>query len=155
MSLREPRSLITLVAFMVVVIGVGALIGTGAQPDAWYASLEKPPFNPPNWIFGPVWFTLYVLIAIAGWRAWMRDNRSTAMMLWAGQMVLNWAWSPAWFGLHQTWLAFVILVAMWSCIAGFIAVNWQRDRTAALLFVPYIAWVSFAGLLNLWIALAN
>jgi benzodiazapine receptor len=155
-SLREPRSLVALGVFLVLVIGVGALIGMSSSPDSWYESLTKPPFNPPNWVFGPVWFTLYVLIAIAGWRVWMRGERGAALGLWAGQMLFNWAWSPAWFILHQTWLAFAILVAMWLCIVGFMLVNWrQDDRVSALLFVPYLAWVSFAGLLNLWIALAN
>lgn len=152
---KTPRPWLRLVLFLIVVIGVGALIGTTSSPDGWYEALNKPPFNPPNWIFGPVWFALYVLIAIAGWRIWMIDPRCTAMKFWFGQMLLNWAWSPVWFVGHMTWLAFAVLVAMWLCIVGFIASGRRHDPVAALLFVPYLAWVSFAGVLNLYIALAN
>ncbi|RZA05364.1 MAG: tryptophan-rich sensory protein, partial [Proteobacteria bacterium] len=78
-----------LAVFIVVVVGVGGLIGTQSVPGAWYQGLQKPPFNPPNWIFGPVWFTLYVLIAIAGWRTWVQDRAGTPMKLWFGQMLFN------------------------------------------------------------------
>ena len=91
---KTPRPWLTLGVFLLVVIGVGALIGTQSTPGAWYEGLAKPPFNPPNWIFGPVWFALYVMIAVAGWRIWMIEPRSGAMKIWFAQMALNWAWSP-------------------------------------------------------------
>ncbi|WP_456077515.1 TspO/MBR family protein [Devosia algicola] len=94
---KTPRPWIILAVFLVVVIGVGGLIGTQSVPGEWYQSLNKPPFNPPNWIFGPVWFALYIMIAVAGWRIYMIDPTSPAMKIWYGQMVLNWAWSPVWF----------------------------------------------------------
>jgi benzodiazapine receptor len=153
--LKSPRSLLVLAAFLVVVLGVGALIGTATAPGAWYAALEKPPFNPPNSVFGPVWTVLYVLIAIAGWRTFMAEPTGTGMKLWVGQMLLNWAWSPIWFGLNQTWLAFVVIVAILALIVAFIAERWNRDRLSALLFLPYAAWVGFASILNLSIALLN
>ncbi|SFV35384.1 tryptophan-rich sensory protein [Devosia crocina] len=152
---HTPRSWIVLVAFLVVVVGVGALIGTQTQPGTWYESLTKPPFNPPNWIFGPVWFTLYVMIAIAGWRSFMESPTGTPMKFWYAQMLLNWAWSPVWFAGEMIWPAFAIIVAMWLMIVGFIAANWRRDRLAAILFIPYLAWVSFATLLNLSIGILN
>lgn len=152
---QTPRSWIVLATFLFVVIGVGALIGTQSQPGTWYEALNKPPFNPPNWIFGPVWFTLYVMIAIAGWRSFMDNPTGTPMKLWYAQMALNWAWSPVWFIAQMIWPAFAIIVLMWLSIVGFIAVNWNRDRLAALLFLPYLAWVSFASLLNLSIGLLN
>ena len=154
-DLKSPRSLITLAAFLAIVIGIGALIGISTAPGAWYAELEKPFFTPPNWLFGPVWFALYVLIAIAGWRTFLADPTGTGMKLWAGQMLLNWLWSPLWFGLHQTWLAFAVILAILALILGFIAERWNRDRLSAWLFVPYAAWVGFASLLNLAIALLN
>jgi tryptophan-rich sensory protein len=155
LDLRRPRSLVTLVVFLLLVVGVGGLIGVGTAPDAWYEALQKPPFNPPNWLFGPVWFALYVLIAIAGWRSWRRDPRGLPMALWGGQMLLNWAWSPVWFTLHLLWPALAIIVAMLVLIVAFIGVSWGRDRVAAWLFVPYAAWVAFATLLNLSIAMLN
>jgi benzodiazapine receptor len=153
--LKSPRSLLTLAAFLAVVVVVGGLIGTATPPGEWYASLNKPPFNPPNAVFGPVWTVLYVLIAIAGWRTFMAEPTGTGMKLWVGQMLLNWAWSPVWFGLNQTWLAFAVIVAMLALIVAFIANRWNRDRFSALLFLPYAAWVGFATVLNLSIALLN
>jgi tryptophan-rich sensory protein len=152
---RRPVSWITLLVFVVVVVGVGGLIGTQSIPGAWYEGLQKPPFNPPNWIFGPVWFTLYVMIGIAGWRVWIRDRTGAAMKLWVAQMLLNWAWSPVWFIGQMLWPAFAIIVLMLAAILAFIAVNWRQDRIASLLFVPYASWVAFASVLNLSIAILN
>lgn len=150
-----PKSWVALAIFLALVIGVGALVGTQSVPGVWYESLTKPPLNPPNWVFGPVWFTLYVMIAVAGWRIFVAAPRSSAMRFWGAQMLLNWAWSPLWFIAQQPWLAFIVLVAMWLSIAGFIMTSRRHDSVAPLLFVPYIAWVSFAGYLNLSIALLN
>lgn len=152
---RTPRSLILLAIFLAVVIGVGGVIGISTAPGEWYASLNKPPFNPPNWIFGPVWFTLYVLIAIAGWRTFLREPNGPAMRLWAAQMALNWLWSPTWFTLHWLWPAFIVIAAILALILAFIARTWREDRTSALLLVPYALWVAFASLLNLSIAILN
>ena len=152
---RTPRSLIILAVFLVVVLGVGSVLGILTAPGEWFASLDKPPFNPPSWLFGPVWLALYVLIAIAGWRTFLREPNGPAMKLWYGQMALNWLWSPAFFSLHWLWGAFVVIVAMLGLIFAFIARNWAEDRTSAWLFVPYAAWVSFATLLNLSIAILN
>ena len=152
---RAPRTWLILAAFLLLVLAVGGLIGTQSLPGAWYESLTKPPLNPPNWVFGPVWSTLYVLIAIAGWRIWMLDRTSRAMQLWGVQMVLNWAWSPVWFLAQMPWAAFAILVLMWLAIVGFILHSRRHDRVASWLFVPYLAWVSFAGYLNLAIAIIN
>jgi tryptophan-rich sensory protein len=152
---KTPRSLITLGVFLAVVIGVGALIGASTAPGAWYEQLDKPPFNPPNWLFGPVWFVLYVLIAIAGWRTFLSEPRGLGMKLWVGQMLVNWAWSPTWFSLNLLWPAFAIISVMLVLIVLFIANRWPRDRVSALLFLPYAAWVGFAALLNLSIAILN
>lgn len=152
---KTPRPWLVLAAFIVVVVGVGALIGTQSVPGAWYQGLEKPPFNPPNWIFGPVWFTLYVMIAVAGWRIWMIDAGSAPMKIWFAQMALNWAWSPVWFIGQMIWPAFAIIVALLALIIAFIATARRYDGLAAGLFVPYLAWVSFATLLNLSIGILN
>lgn len=155
LDVKRPRTHIALAAFLVVVIGVGALLGTQTAPGAWYAGLEKPFFNPPNWVFGPVWFVLYVLIAIAGWRTFFVAPLSLGMGLWAGQMLLNWAWSPAFFAAENLWLALAIIIPMLAAIVAFIVNRWPRDRVSALLFVPYAAWVSFATLLNASLIVLN
>ena len=154
-DLKSPRAIVLLVLFLAAVIGFGAVIGIATAPGAWYATLEKPPFTPPNWLFGPVWFALYVLIAIAGWRTFLADAGGTGMKLWAGQMVLNWLWSPIWFGLQLAWPAFAVILAILGFIVAFIFERWNRDRLSAVMFVPYAAWVGFASLLNLTIALLN
>lgn len=138
-----------LVLFIIVVVGGGSLIGVGTAPGAWYASLEKPWFNPPGWIFGPVWTVLYVMIAVAGWRIWMRRRTGGAMTVWWVQLGLNFLWSPVFFGLQSPGWAIPIILAMLVSIVTFIRLSWDQDRLAAWLFVPYLAWVSFATLLNI------
>lgn len=145
---------LVLVIFLVLVVGGGAAIGSMNLPGPWYTALVKPPFNPPNWVFGPAWTILYVLIAVAGWRIWERDRGGRAMTAWLAQMLLNFAWSPVFFTLQSVSGALVIVVLMLAAILAFIGLAWKRDRIAALLFVPYAAWVSFATLLNasiLWL----
>jgi tryptophan-rich sensory protein len=154
-DLRNPRALGLLALFLAVVIGVGALIGVSTAPGEWYEGLNKPPFNPPNWIFGPVWFTLYVLIAVTGWRTFTREPNGTGMKLWYAQMALNWLWSPVWFGLHLIWPAFFVILALDAVVLAFIANRWSRDRASALMFVPYAAWVLFASVLNFSIGILN
>lgn len=155
LDFRQPRALLWLAAFLVLVFGVGGLIGVNTAPDAWYAALNKPPFNPPNWVFAPVWSVLYVLIAVAGARSFLRDRTGPAMGLWVAQMLINWAWSPTWFTFHLLWPAFLVALAMLAAIVGFIAVSWNRDRVSSWLFVPYAAWVAFASLLSGSVAWLN
>ena len=152
---RSPRSLLLLAAFILVVIGVGGLIGANNVPGPWYQGLQKPWFNPPSWVFAPAWTTLYLLIAIAGWRTFLRDRSGSAMKLWVVQMLLNWAWSPVFFGLHLPWPAFGVIVALWLAIVAFIVTSQRTDRISGWLFAPYLAWVSFAALLNVSIAVLN
>jgi tryptophan-rich sensory protein len=152
---RRVANYALLALFIVLVLGVGTFIGINTAPGEWYASLNKPPFNPPNWIFAPVWFILYVLIAIAGWRVALRRPDSSAMTLWFAQMILNWLWSPTFFLLRQPWPAAVVVLAMLSAILAFIWRAWRVDRPAALMFVPYAAWVSFATALNVSVAILN
>lgn len=154
-DLRSPRSWVVTIAFIAIVCLVGGIIGVNTLPDAWYQALNKAPWNPPNWVFGPVWFTLYVLIGIAGARTFLRAPTSPAMILWALQMLLNWAWSPIWFRLHAPWPAFVVIIAILALIIAFIATTWRSDRLSSWLFVPYAMWVAFASSLNLAIAVLN
>lgn len=137
-----------LVLFLLLVLGGGLIIGWLTAPDEWYAQLDKPVFNPPGWLFGPVWTALYVLIAVAGWRVWRRDSAGWPMRLWWAQLVLNFLWSPVFFAAHRIDLALAVIIALLAAILGFIAVSWRQHRAAAWLFVPYAAWVAFATVLN-------
>jgi tryptophan-rich sensory protein len=141
------RSL-SLLGFLVLVIGGGLAIGYLTAPGEWYADLAKPSFNPPGWIFGPVWTLLYVLIAVAGWRTFERDRRGWPMRLWWAQLALNFLWSPVFFAAHRIGLALVVILLMLTVIFGFIVAAWREDRVAVWLFAPYTAWVAFASMLN-------
>jgi benzodiazapine receptor len=147
---HRTRSLLTLAAFLVAVVGGGALIGLLTGPDGWYRGLTKPWFNPPDRVFGPVWTILYVMIAVAGWRTWIRSRvaDTRTMTWWFGQMLLNFLWTPVFFTAHRIDLALVVIVLLLASILVFIVRSAGRDRIAALLFVPYALWVSFATILN-------
>lgn len=147
-SLTRPGHILALVLFLGAVFGGGSAIGVATLPGEWYAGLTKPPFNPPNWIFGPVWSVLYIAIALAGWRSWQRDRGGQAMKAWFAQMLANFAWSPLFFAAQRIDLAFGVILLVLASILAFIILSWQRDRLSALLFMPYAAWVSFASVLN-------
>ncbi|MBO0346606.1 TspO/MBR family protein [Roseibium limicola] len=144
-----------LLGFLVLVVGGGLLIGYSFMPGVWYQELAKPVFTPPNWLFAPAWTTIYVLIAIAGWRTWQREGLENGMWLWLPQMALNFAWSPVVFGAHSLTLGLIIIALMWCNIVLFIRNRWAIDRLSALLFLPYLAWVSFATYLNASLVVLN
>ena len=152
MSTGHKPNYLSLAGFLLLVVGGGLLIGLNTMPGEWYAALDKPAFNPPNWIFGPVWTLLYVFIAVAGWLVFSRDPSFGSMKFWWAQLVLNFVWSPVFFAMHALGAAFVIILALLAVVLAFIAQNRGRCRIAALLFIPYAAWVAFASLLNgaLW-----
>ncbi len=102
----------TLFLFFAVVLGGGFMIGFVSAPGAWYATLNKPPFSPPDWIFAPVWTTLYIMIAIAGWRVWRQGCNNAPMKLWWAQLALNFVWSPVFFSAHRIEVAFGVLVLL-------------------------------------------
>jgi benzodiazapine receptor len=141
--------------FLVLIIGTGAFIGMLTAPGEWYAALQKPIFNPPNWIFGPVWTVLYGLIAWVGWRVWQRGDSWALQSLWGLQMILNFAWSPVFFGAQQPVLALLVIGGLLFTLVLFIRTAWSLDRLSAVLFIPYMAWVGFASALNLAIVVLN
>lgn len=144
----------SLIVFLVLT-GATALVGSQFLPGAWYAALEKPFFNPPNWVFAPVWSILYILMAVAAWRIWRRCGFDTAIVLWAIQLVLNGLWSWFFFGLHRTGLGLVDIAVLFVVIALTTILFMRRDRVAGYLMVPYLAWVAFASILNLSLWLLN
>lgn len=146
---------LSLAAFLIAVSGTGLLIGFATPPGDWFAALAKPSFNPPGWIFGPVWSVLYICIAVAGWRQWRTDRRGAAWTLWLVQMALNFLWSPLFFGAHRIDLALAVILLLLATIVLFIRRTWAGDRVAALLFLPYAAWVGFAAVLNAAILYLN
>lgn len=160
-SLPERRPIATVLGVVLACVllgGIGGLI-TAPQIDTWYQTLQKPWFNPPNWLFGPVWTVLYTLQGVAAWLLWrkgigQREVR-IALGLFVAQFTLNVAWTPAFFGLRSPLFGLVVIVPLVLFIVGTIVAAWRVDRRASLLLVPYLAWVSFATVLNTAIWLLN
>jgi benzodiazapine receptor len=124
-------------------------------PAEWYAALQKPSWNPPGWIFGPVWSALYTMMAVAAWLVWRRGGfaaQGRPLGAFLAQLALNALWTPLFFGLHRPGVAFAEILLLWLAIAGTIALFWRVQRAAAWLLAPYLAWVGFAAVLNgtLW-----
>ena len=148
------RSVAVLVGFLALTLGVGILGGLVTAPSvvSWYPTLVKPSFNPPNWVFAPVWTTLYILMAIAGWRVWrVTGFESRALLFWVLQLALNFAWSFIFFGMHEVGWALIEIAALWFLVLFTMIAFLRIDRPAGLLFLPYLAWVSFAALLNAFV----
>lgn len=130
---------------------IGSLFTAPAVPG-WYAGLTKPAFNPPSWIFAPVWTTLYALMGLAAWLVYDKGVRRAdvkrALFVFVAQLILNVLWSIMFFGAHQILGAFVIIVALWILILGTILRFHKISKAAAFLLVPYLLWVGFATVLN-------
>jgi tryptophan-rich sensory protein len=150
---RSPQSLFLALLGYLGLCAVVAAIGGAATASSlgdWYIGLNKPSFNPPNWVFGPVWTLLYVMMAVAAWRVWRRDRAGVgvALGLWAAQLALNLGWSLIFFGLHAPGPALVDL-ALLILATGATAFAFRRhDRLAAALLLPYLCWCGFAFALN-------
>ena len=118
--------------------------GAFFMPGDWYLSLNKPAFNPPGWVFGPVWTVLYLCMGVSAWLVWRRfgfTRSGAALKLFFVQLALNAAWTPVFFGLHEPGAALVIIFAMWLAIGATLIAFWKRSRLAAALLVPYLLWV--------------
>ena len=137
--------------FLVITLVVGASASLFTEPSipTWYAALNHPAIAPPNWVFAPVWTTLYILMAVAAWRVWLTGApRTTEMTAFGVQLALNFAWSGVFFGLHQIGPALVEIAALEVAILATTILFWRRDHIAGLLFLPYLAWAGFAALLT-------
>ncbi|WP_123535815.1 TspO/MBR family protein [Halosimplex salinum] len=146
------RTIGTIVAGVVLVNLVGAAPAVLSGPgSAWFQSLAKPSIYPPGWLFGVVWTLLFTLAGVALALVWLADEgraRRVALGLFAGQMVLNVAWTPAFFAAENLLAGLVVIVALWPALLATIVAFDRVDRRAALLLVPYLAWVTFAAVLN-------
>ena len=137
-------SLVPFLAIVIVVAGSGVFF----TPGAWYETLRKPSWTPPNWLFGPVWSTLYIMIAVAGWLVWRVEDIGMTLVVWGLNLVFNALWSYFFFGIRRMDIAFVDALLMWVTVALFIVLAAQVSTVAALLFVPYLIWVTIAATLN-------
>lgn len=146
--------LIRLIVAIVACQSAGLLgaLATQTGSSSWYQQLHKPPFNPPGWVFGPVWTALYLMMAVAAWLVWrqglsIRPVR-VALVLFAAQLALNVAWTPVFFGMRSIVGGLVVIVLLLAAIVATTAAFWPLSRPAAGLMLPYLGWVCFATVLN-------
>lgn len=151
MSSSQIHEGLGLLAFLILCFGVAG-IGAHLRPGAWYARLAKPSWTPANRVFTHVWIVLFLMMAVAGWLVWREAGLAGASIplgLFALQLAFNAIWSWLFFGLQRPDLAFVDIVALWLAIAANVATFWGISPIASMVMLPYLAWVSFALLLNL------
>ncbi len=142
--------------------GLGG-IATAGNVNGWYATADKAPWTPPNWVFGPVWTVLYVAMAVAAWLVWRRraEGSRSALTAYGVQLVLNLLWTPVFFGLYPAlgtpalWIGFGVIVALAMAVSVTVLRFGPISRAAGLLMLPYLSWIVFAASLNLWAALHN
>lgn len=155
------RRIVGIAVFVVIceLAGVAGSLFTRPAIPGWYAGLAKPSFNPPNWIFGPVWIALYALMGIAAWLVYVRGTErpevKQALFAFAAQLGLNVLWSVMFFGARRILGAFIIIVALLVVILGLIPRFHRISRAAGYLLVPYFLWVGFAAVLNAAIYVLN
>lgn len=148
-----------LVGFIFIPLLAGAIGSIFTTPNIpnWYASLNKPDLNPPNWVFAPVWTTLYILMGISAYILWSKTKEMFSLQLkifWV-QLILNTLWSVVFFGLKDLFTSIIIIVALWFSIVLLIIKSLEISKNAAYLLIPYLLWVSFATYLNTSIWLLN
>ncbi|HTK03918.1 MAG TPA: TspO/MBR family protein [Alphaproteobacteria bacterium] len=150
--------LVSSIAVCLLAGGLGTIFTVSAIPT-WYTTLNKPFFSPPNWIFAPVWTTLYVLMGISFYLIWVKGFKTKkvrdAVSIFAIQLILNTIWSPVFFGYKNIFLALIIIVAMWIFILKTIKAFAKINKLASYLLYPYLAWVSFATVLNFSVWVLN
>lgn len=146
------KKILTLLLCLLVTMGIGGLSGylTSAEISGWYAGLDKPSFNPPNSVFGPVWTGLYFLMGISLYLVVISSSsrKKFAIGIFVAQLILNFFWSIIFFNLHQIGLALIEIILLWILILAMIIAFYKINRVAGLLQIPYLLWVSFATVLN-------
>ncbi|GAB3192997.1 TspO/MBR family protein [Nesterenkonia suensis] len=166
---RRPglaAQLLALLVLLAIPVGVGFMGSalTSDQVDGWYTQADVAPWNPPNWVFGPVWTALYLMMGLAAWLVWRErtaGGRPRALTLFGVQLVLNGLWTPIFFGAYPLWgtaalwLAFAVIVAMIAAVVATILAFRRVRGLAAALLLPYLAWILYASTLNLYIAVMN
>ena len=158
MAKQNWLALIGFIVLSLLAGAIGSLFTFSAIP-AWYSTLAKPSFAPPNWLFAPVWTTLYVLMGVSAYliwqKGWQKKPVRFALSIFGVQLFLNALWSILFFGLRSPLYGLLGIIPLWLSIAYCIRLFWPLNRKAAYLLIPYLLWVSFASLLNLAIWMLN
>ena len=155
---KTSTDIIGLFLFILLCLLVSAFGGaiTSNSVDTWYQEIKKPSFNPPDWVFAPIWIALYILMGIAAWRVWRKSRRkliTPSLVVFYAQLVLNLIWSYLFFGMQRIDLALFEIVILLIVIIANTVLFWRLDRQAGICFLPYVAWVTYAMILNasIWI----
>lgn len=156
--MSHPSRYPALLLFLLATAAAGVIGSMATFPNVatWYPTLQRPPWTPPNWLFGPVWTTLYAMMAVAGWRVWRACQDGAAargvLRLYGAQLALNALWSVCFFGLRRPDFGLVDIAGLWILLVIALVRFWRADRLAGLLWAPYVLWVSYASALNfeLW-----
>jgi translocator protein len=143
----------------VIVCEAAGLVGSAFTISAiptWYQTLNKPWFTPPNWLFAPVWLTLYLLMGVTLYLLWgKRQQAGAALAAFAAQLLLNVAWSVVFFGAHELFYGFAVIAALWTAVLVTIVLSFRVSHGAAALLVPYVVWVTIASALNYYVWVLN
>jgi translocator protein len=145
---RTSARIYSALAIFIAAAFLTAAFGAMFAPGAWYVGLIKPTWNPPSWLFGPVWTVLYLANAVAAWRVWRTGRSEVAVTAWFIHLLPNALWSWFFFGLHRLDWALIDIIVLLSGIVAVTTLFYRRDKLAGWLMLPYLAWVSFAALLN-------
>jgi len=148
--IKQTTAFVVILLICFAAAGLGSVATTPNIPT-WYAMLAKPTWNPPNWLFGPVWTVLYICMAVAAWLIWRQGGLQQArwpLTLFAVQLALNASWSWIFFGFHMPGAAFLEILALLVAIAATVVAFWLRSKPAGILMLPYLGWVAFASVLN-------
>lgn len=153
LEMTERTRWIGLILFVSTCLSAGGLgaVATTPEIDGWYRTVVKPDWNPPNWVFGPVWTTLFVMMGISAWLIWRPagfQKAATPLTLFAAQLVLNVAWSWIFFGIHEIGWAAAEIILLWLVILVTTVTFFRRSKPAGWLLTPYLVWVTFASVLN-------
>ncbi len=160
-KVNQPKNIAKLLVSLIICQCAGLIgsIFTIPAIPTWYATLEKPPFTPPNWLFAPAWLTLYLLMGISAVIIWLQgiDKRQVkmALIIFLSQLALNILWSAVFFGLKSPLYGAIVIIALWIIILFTILSFWKLSKVASWLLLPYIGWVTFAATLNISILILN
>jgi translocator protein len=155
---RNGLKLVICIVVCLAVGGIGTIFTMGSIPT-WYAGLAKVSWTPPNWVFAPIWTVLYLLMATAAWLLWRhgtaRADIRFALITFLVQLILNFAWTPVFFGWHGVLSGLIIIVALWIVILITILRFWKISRLAGSLLIPYLCWITVATSLNAGVLVLN
>lgn len=148
--IKQATAFVVILVICFAAAGLGT-VATTPNISTWYATLAKPSWNPPNWLFGPVWTALYICMSVAAWLVWRQGGLRQArwpLTLFAIQLALNAAWSWIFFWFHMPGAAFIEILALLTAVTGTTIAFWPRSKPAGILMLPYLGWVALASVLN-------